>query len=84
MEQLLSQQLAESIAKGNAVEFFGYVLIFVFIWFEVRGMKTEIKNLNDTVKRSFADGEKRFIKLEENQKTYEHRLTMLEKTKGGY
>lgn len=82
MDQLLTSEIMASLVKGDMTKFISYLAIFFIIWREVRGMKTELKNLNDTVSKSFAEGEKRMEALEDNQKTYEHRLTLLEKMKG--
>lgn len=82
METYLTNEIVLSLMKGDITKFFAYIAIFFIIWREVRGMKTELKNLNDTVSKSFAEGEKRFDALEDNQKSYEHRLTMLEKQRG--
>lgn len=82
MESILATEIVKALGSGDITKFISYVLIFFFIWIEVRGMKTELKNLNLTVAKSFAEGEKRMEAIEENQKQYEHRLTLLEKTRG--
>lgn len=82
MDAYLTNEILRSLISGDITRSLGYVAIFFIIWREVRGMKTELKNLNVTVAKSFAEGEKRFDILEGNQKTYEHRLTMLEKQRG--
>lgn len=82
MEAYLTAEILKALHAGDFTKFMTNLLIFIFIWFEVRGMKTELKNLNVTVKKSFADGEKRMEALEVNQKEYEHRLTVLENTRG--
>lgn len=78
MEAYLTGEILKSLMNGDATKFIAYILIFIFIWVEVRGMKKELANLNTTIVKSFAEGEKRFEMLEDNQKLYEHRLTMLE------
>lgn len=82
MDTYLATEILNALSRGDLTKFIGYVAIFFFIWIEVRGMKTELKNLNLTVSRSFAEGEKRFEALENSNKIIEHRLTMLENNKG--
>lgn len=78
MEAYLTAEILKALTNGDATKFIAYILIFIFIWIEVRGMKKELANLNLTVGKSFAEGEKRFEMLEDSHKLIEHRLSMLE------
>ena len=74
----LVREIIRSAAAGNLFQFLGYVFIFLVLWLEVRGLKKAVLGLTSTVGKSFAEGEKRFQALEENDKQFEHRLTLLE------
>lgn len=78
MEQYLVNQIMDKLAQGNLTEFVAYVLIFIFIWIEVRGMKKELTKLNTTVSNGFAEGEKRFEDLENSKMEMDTRLTKIE------
>jgi len=78
MDAILSSAILDSLAKGEVTKVIGFVLIFVFIWIEVRGLKKEFAKLNATIAKSFSDGEARFESIEGKQMVFEHRLTVLE------
>lgn len=78
MESLITERLINSLSNGDTPQFLAYVVIFGLIWLDVKGMKTELKNLNTTVLKSFADGEKRFEKLESDILSFQNRITTLE------
>lgn len=80
IEQYIISKLWESLSSGNFKEFAAYIVILILIWFEVRGMKSQLKTLNETVTQSFSEGEKRFDTIEERCQNFEHRITQLEGT----
>lgn len=82
METYLVGEIIRSLVEGNVTKFVAYIAIFFVIWVEVRGMKTQLKNLNETVSKSFEKGEKRFEALEKSNNDLEHRLTVLETRRG--
>ena len=73
----------KGLHDGDVVKVVAYVAIFIFLWVEVRGLKTEVKSLNGTIARSFAEGEKRFDHLEENQLKFNYRLSEIESKNRG-
>ena len=81
MDTYLTGEIIKALASGDVTKFFAYIIIFVFIWIEVRGMKTQLSNLNETVSKSFAAGEKRMEAIEKHNVQIERRLSGLE-TKG--
>lgn len=66
MEQIFYQQLTAALAEGDLKKFIGYAFIFGVLWLEVRGLKNQLKVLNATISKSFADGEKRFETIEKD------------------
>lgn len=60
----LTLELVKALGEGNLVKFGAYVAIFIVLWLEVRGLKRELKHLNETISNSFAAGEKRFETIE--------------------
>lgn len=83
MDQILTSGIIQSLADGDLMGLAKFIAIFVFIWLQIKGLKTEVRNLSTNIAGSFETGEKRFNKLEENQLTFEHRLTMLEQQPKG-
>ena len=75
MDAFFHNELIHAVMTGDASKLIGYGLIFFFLWNEMRGLKKEIGNLNNTIAKSFAEGEKKFDEIE-------HRLTVLEQQKG--
>jgi len=71
-------EIVKAVGEGNLLKAGAWVVFFLVIWLEVRGMKKELKALNTTVATGFKDGEHRFSELEQKQLQFEHRLTMLE------
>ncbi len=69
-------ELLKSLSSGDLTKVGAYGAIFIFIWVEVRGLKTELANLNQTIAKSFAEGNARFSNVE-------HRLTLLENQNQG-
>ena len=72
MDAFFHNELLHAVMSGDMSKLLGYGLIFFFLWNEMRGLKKELSKLNDTIGKSFAEGEKKFEEIE-------HRLTMLEK-----
>jgi len=81
METLIASAILGAVQEGNLVKATGFVLIFVVIWLEVRGVKKQLTTMNTTISKGFAAGEQRFEGLESKQLDFEHRLTMLEDQK---
>lgn len=73
----LIAELAKAAIEGNLLKAGAWGVFFFVIWLEVRGMKKELKVLNVTVAKGFADGEHRFELIEKKQLEFEHRLTLL-------
>lgn len=69
---ILVGEIVKALQSGDLTKLAGYALIFIFLWIEVRGLKQEVKKLNNTIGESFKKGEDRFTKIE-------GRLTDLEK-----
>lgn len=64
METILTNGIISGLASGDLVKVAAYAGIFFVIWLEVRGMKKQLGHLNDTISKSFAQGEKRFESIE--------------------
>lgn len=75
MDAYFHNELIHALMTGDITKLLGYGLIFFFLWNEMRGLKKELSKLNNTIGKSFAEGEKKFEEIE-------HRLTMLEEHKG--
>lgn len=60
----LAVELLKALGEGNLVKFGAYLAIFLVLWLEVRGLKKQLKLLNETISKSFAAGEKRFETIE--------------------
>lgn len=60
----LSVELLKALGEGNLTKFLAYLAIFLVLWLEVRGLKKQLKLLNQTISNSFAQGEKRFETIE--------------------
>lgn len=72
-------QIISSLGDGNIVKAGAWIAVFFVIWLEVRGLKKQIGNLNETISKSFAQGEKRFESIEND--VHQIRLD-LDKIKG--
>ncbi len=66
MDSFIIGQIISSLGDGNIVKAGAWVAVFFVIWLEVRGLKKQIGNLNDTISKSFAAGEKRFESIEKD------------------
>lgn len=85
MDGILTAKMIEALSEGDTRKLVGYLAIFLVLWLEVRGMKKQLKTLNETISNSFAAGEKRFETIERNVTALDHRLAAVEmlKTQGG-
>lgn len=79
METIFINHIIQSIGDGNIVKAGAWIAVFVVIWLEVRGMKKQLGHLNETISKSFAQGEKRFESIEND--VHQIRLD-LDKIKG--
>ena len=79
MESYLVSQIISALGDGNIVKAGAWIAVFFVIWLEVRGLKKQIGNLNQTISNSFAQGEKRFESIEND--VHQIRLD-LDKIKG--
>lgn len=64
MDSYLITQIISALGDGNIVKAGAWIAVFVVIWLEVRGMKKQLGSLNETISKSFAQGEKRFETIE--------------------
>ena len=66
MDSYLISQIISALGDGNIVKAGAWIAVFFIIWLEVRGLKKQIGNLNSTISKSFAQGEKRFESIEKD------------------
>jgi hypothetical protein len=64
MDQIFVNQIIDAITRGDMTKAIGYGVIFFVLWLEVRGLKKQLQALNETIAKSFAQGEKRFEVIE--------------------
>lgn len=62
----LSVELLKALGEGNLTKFIAYLAIFLVLWLEVRGLKKQLRILNETISNSFAQGEQRFKVIEDD------------------
>jgi len=62
----LAIELVKALGEGNLVKFGAYLAIFLVLWLEVRGLKKQLRLLNETISNSFAQGEQRFKTIEDD------------------
>lgn len=79
MDSYIINQILNSLGDGNIIKAGAWIAVFFVIWLEVRGLKKQIGNLNSTISKSFAHGEKRFESIEND--VHQIRLD-LDKIKG--
>lgn len=79
MDSYIISQILNSLGDGNIVKAGAWIAVFLVIWLEVRGMKKQLGSLNETISKSFAQGEKRFEIIEND--VHQIRLD-LDKIKG--
>lgn len=66
MDTYIMGQIISALGDGNIVKAGAWIAVFFVIWLEVRGLKKQIGNLNQTISNSFAQGEKRFESIEKD------------------
>lgn len=66
MDSYIISQILNSLGDGNIVKAGAWIAVFLVIWLEVRGMKKQLGSLNETISKSFAQGEKRFETIEKD------------------
>lgn len=66
MDTYIMGQIISALGDGNIVKSGAWIAVFFVIWLEVRGLKKQIGNLNQTISKSFAAGEKRFESIEKD------------------
>lgn len=64
METIIFTEFLKALGDGNITKGCAWILIFVCIWLQVRGLTTQVKKLNETVANGFAKGETRFSNIE--------------------
>lgn len=84
MDSYLISQIFEGLGTGNIPKVFGYGFIFLAIWLEVRGMKKQLKVLNETISTSFSAGEKRFENIENDVHSIKLDLEKIKQPKEGH
>lgn len=62
----LTLEIVKALGEGNLVKFGAYLAIFLVLWLEVRGLKKQLRILNETISNSFAKGEQRFETIEKD------------------
>lgn len=70
----MSAQIIDALSKGNLIDFAKFAGVFLFIWIEVRGLKKEVAKISDPegpLMTKLAEGEQRFIKIEEKNEQLE-------------
>ncbi len=78
MDSILTAEIIKALTDGDIPRLIAYILIFIFIWIEVRGLKKEVTKLTATIAKGFAEGEARFDRLETNQTKFDYRLSAVE------
>lgn len=78
METFITNEMLRSFSDGNFKSFVGYLLIFIFLWIEVRGVKKELITLNKTISDSTAKSEQRHAESEEKLISIDERVVNLE------
>ncbi len=73
MDAILTAEMIKALTEGNLGKFLGYVVIFSFLWIEVRGLKKEVIKLTETIGESFQKGEARFTRIEGRIEMLEHK-----------
>lgn len=65
MEAIFINQIISSIGDGNYEKGLFNILVFLVLYLQIRGLKTEVKAIGKTVETGFKAGEARFTKIEE-------------------
>lgn len=79
----LAVELLKALGEGNLVKFGAYLAIFLVLWLELRGLKKQVKALNETIANSFAQGEQRFKTIEDDVHQIRLDLDNLKHLRGG-
>lgn len=74
VENAITDQILRAIKSGDFVGVVGYCGIFFIIWLQVRGLRTAVEKLNNTIANSFARGETRFSEIEHRLSALEHKI----------
>lgn len=80
----MAGEIIKSLGEGNLVKFAGYLAIFLVLWLEVRGLKKQLQTLNETIAKSFANGEKRFETIENDVHQIRVDLDTFKKMQGDF
>ena len=64
METMFISELLKAIGEGNVAKGVFLIIVFLVLWLEVKALKRQFKNLNETISNSFAKGEERFKNIE--------------------
>ena len=73
----MANGIIDAASRADIAKLVGYILIFGFIWIEVRGLKQELHILNKTIGDSFKKGEDRFSHIESDIKNIKTEITSL-------
>ena len=71
MEGIFINHIIQSIGDGNYEKGLFNILVFVVLYLQIRGLKTEVKAVNNTVEKGFQAGETRFQNIENRLSTLE-------------
>lgn len=66
LDTVFITEIIKSIGDGNFTRGAVLIAIFFVLWIELKGLKKQFKNLNDTIAKSFAAGERRFETIEKD------------------
>lgn len=77
METFLTNQILHAISAADYPKILGYGLIFLLLWIELRGLRTEMHKLRENVSQSFSAGETRFKNLENQNLYFQGEITLL-------
>lgn len=64
MEAIFINHIIQSIGDGNYEKGLFNILVFVVLYLQIRGLKTEVRAVNNTVEKGFQAGETRFQTIE--------------------
>lgn len=64
MEGIFITHIIQSIGDGNYEKGMFNILVFVVLYLQIRGLKTEVRAVNNTVEKGFQAGETRFQTIE--------------------
>lgn len=64
MEGIFVTHIIQSIGDGNYEKGMFNILVFVVLYLQIRGLKTEVKSIHSAVDNGFKAGETRFSNIE--------------------